>query len=767
MEDKTPLSRAELLSGELNRSRRAARLLSAIETRCQYMRDESRKVVATFLLEGSLDFKRSFDGDYVKTLKLEASGRDLLQPDHLERFASQWRFLVPSDPELRARIIRLMGQKYGLTPALTPRTFAALGVTDEDVQAVYRRLFDEPLDGFGSVNLQEPASSGHRRTEIFEDVETRLEWLNLASGETLFCQGDPGDALYVLISGRLVVLTAGDDGREQQVGEIGRGEMIGELAVLKGDTRSATVRAVRDSELVCIAREELLALAQRHMQVMLQINDLIARRLRKQNTGLTHPESALTTLALLPCEAGVPLQDFGRQLTDALGQFGPAIYVNQNLLENVFEPGAAQTSPEDRRNAEIVSWLNELESRYKYVVYEGEPAVSQWSRRCIRQADRILLIGRAGASPEPVAYETALLAGEIRAHTTGQQDQPERQAAEHGSRIELVLLHNAGAATASKTAAWLAARSLREHYHVQVGNHADVSRLARRLTGHAYGLVLGGGGARGFAHVGVFQALEEAGMQVDIVAGTSMGAIVAGGIGMCMSAVEMRGIARQLSSPSKIYDPTLPVVSLFSGAKTTHALQKIYGETLIEDLWRPMFCVSTNVTRANAVIHREGPLWEAIRASMSLPGIFPPVLYRGDLLVDGGVMNNLPIDIMRQFVQGGCVVAVNVSPPEDLMKEYHYGPSISGARALLSKLNRHDSISVPLIHECLTRIMVLHDVNRRTSKQQLADIFISPQVQQYGLLDFGAYAPIIEIGYNTAKEVLEKEGAKKLHFQAT
>jgi predicted acylesterase/phospholipase RssA len=352
-------------------------------------------------------------------------------------------------------------------------------------------------------------------------------------------------------------------------------------------------------------------------------------------------------------------------------------------------------------------------------------------------------------------HETALLAWGARVQTAEQ----------HEPRTELVLLHGANATTATGTAAWIAPRNLKEHYHVRIGNKQDLLRLARRLTGHAHGLVLGGGGARGFAHVGVFRALEEAGLEMDIVAGTSMGAIVAGGIGMCMSAVEMRKMAQQLSSPSKLYDPTLPVVSLFSGAKTTHALQQIYGETMIEDLWRPMFCISTNVTRAKATIHRQGPLWEAVRASMSLPGIFPPVLYHGDLLVDGGVMNNLPIDIMREFVQGGCIVAVNVSPPEDLMKEYHYGPSISGGRALLSKLNRHDNISVPLIFECLTRIMVLHDVNRRESKQQLADIFISPQVQQYGLLEFAAYDPIIEIGYTTAKDVLEKEGEKELHFQ--
>ncbi len=389
MKDKAALSRAELLSGDLNRSRRAAKLLSTIEARCQYMRDESRHVVVAYLLEGDEDFRRRFELGYVDSLKLKASERDPLQIDHLERFAAQWRFLVPAYPELRARIIRLMVQKYGLTPAASPRALAVLGAADAEVQAAYRRLFEESLDNLSSPSdskaaaagmSQEPAAPAPQQTEIWEDVEARLEWLSLASGETLFREGDPGDALYVVISGRLVAVSVGENDCEQLVGEIGRGEMIGELAVLKGDTRSATVRAVRDSELVRIAREDLLALAQRHMQVLMQINDLIARRLRKQDAPPGHRESRLTTLALIPCDSSVPLRDFGRQLVDALGTFGQAIYLTCDRLEEMFEPGAAQVSQEDWRNAEIVSWLNDLEARYQYVVYEGEAAISEWSR---------------------------------------------------------------------------------------------------------------------------------------------------------------------------------------------------------------------------------------------------------------------------------------------------------------------------------------------------------------------------------------------------
>ena len=172
--------------------------------------------------------------------------------------------------------------------------------------------------------------------------------------------------------------------------------------------------------------------------------------------------------------------------------------------------------------------------------------------------------------------------------------------------------------------------------------------LARCLTGHALGLVLGGGGARGFAHIGVYRALVEASLHVDLVGGTSMGAIVTGVIGLGVDWRQMADIAASISSPLKLFDPTLPLVSLFSSGKVTQLTHMVYGDALIEDLWRPIYCVSSNLTRSTETVYRRGPLWKAVRASMAIPGIFAPVLHEGDVQVDGAVMNNLPIDVMRE-----------------------------------------------------------------------------------------------------------------------
>lgn len=170
----------------------------------------------------------------------------------------------------------------------------------------------------------------------------------------------------------------------------------------------------------------------------------------------------------------------------------------------------------------------------------------------------------------------------------------------------------------------------------------------------------------------------------------------------------------------------------------------------------PCFCVSSNLTHAVAMVHRRGPLWQAVRASMAIPGVFSPILAEGDLLVDGCVLNNLPIDVMQRLNQDGPIIAVNVFPDVDLLRDYRFGPSISGWRALAGKLNplRRWDRGAPLIFESLLRVLALNDVHQAKTKRGFADVYIRPPVEQYNILDFGAYARIADIGYRSTLEAL-------------
>ena len=235
-----------------------------------------------------------------------------------------------------------------------------------------------------------------------------------------------------------------------------------------------------------------------------------------------------------------------------------------------------------------------------------------------------------------------------------------------------------------------------------------------------------------------------------------MGAILSATFAMGLNYEDTLKLARQLASPLKLFDPTVPVVSFFASGKVTQVLERIYGDTQIEDLWMPCFCVSSNLTHAVAMVHRRGPLWQAVRASMAIPGVFSPILAEGDLLVDGCVLNNLPIDVMQRLNHNGPIIAVNVFPDVDLLRDYHFGPSVSGWQALAAKLNplRRRDRSAPLIFESLLRVLALNDVHQAKTKRGFADVYIRPPVEQFNILDFGAYQQIADIGYRSAMEAL-------------
>jgi predicted acylesterase/phospholipase RssA len=349
----------------------------------------------------------------------------------------------------------------------------------------------------------------------------------------------------------------------------------------------------------------------------------------------------------------------------------------------------------------------------------------------------LLVLGAAGASPEPGPLEEAIASWDL----------PVRQ--------ELVLLHPETTHRPSGTASWLAGRHLHAHHHVRRGDQGHVRRLARRLAGRALGLVLSGGAARGFAHVGVLRAIEEQGIEVDLIGGTSMGSLIGGGYAMDRGPDEYLELAEQFANPKRLFDYTLPFTSLMASKKVTRVMREVFGDIRIEDLWRPFFCVASNLTRAEAVIDRTGPLWEAVRASIAIPGIFTPILRGNDVLVDGGAMNNFPVDVMVRLSEGGPVIGSNVCPLWESIRRYEFGPSISGWRVLWSRLNPFSpAMKVPSLLGCLMRAQEIRSVSGLRHSESLASVMIRPDVSAFAVLDFAAYEPIIEIGYEVAREQL-------------
>lgn len=626
-----------------------------------------------------------------------------------------------------AALVRLSRAGFLRLSASHPPTVAAL------TQAILPRLQRIELAGvlrqlFGDLDK----ASLHA-------LQAELVWHHYANGAVVMRQGDPGHSLFIVISGRLNVMVTDSDGTERLVGEVGRGESVGELALFTGEARAATVYAIRDTEAVELSKEAFARLLEAYPQAMLSITRLVVRRLQRVIRAPVANYTAVT-FAVAPLSPQAAVTNFAEEFAQALEIYGPTLHLDADEVDQAFgKVGMAQTPDDHPASRTLSSWLDAQEARYRYIIYEADRLDSAWTSRCLQQADRVLLVALAEDGPPgplPPAFHS--LRGT--------------------NRQELVLLHPASTVRPSHTQQWLAAYGGQSpHHHVRLGVAADAHRLTRRLTGRAFGLVLGGGGARGFAHVGVLRALEEAGVAVDMVGGTSMGALVGAAYALGMDSNAMQEMARSFSSPWQLFDYTLPLVSFFAGHKVTRILQTLYGNAHIEDLWRPYFCVSTNLTQATPIVHRAGPLWKYVRASSALPGIFAPILEDGNVLVDGMLLNNLPVDVMREQCGEGTVVAVNVSLERDLTTRYQFGESVSGWQVAWSQINPFaPKVRAPSIFATLLRANEVNSVYQKRAQQRLADLTIRPPVENFASLNFAAYRDIIAIGYRAAQEALVK-----------
>ena len=373
-----------------------------------------------------------------------------------------------------------------------------------------------------------------------QELQAELEWQQLSHGEILFDQGDPGDAMYIVVNGRLRIVAILPDGSEKEIDEIGTGEIVGEFALITGEPRTARVYAIRETHLVRITQPFFTRLIARYPQAMMQITQkIILRHPSSMRVSAVKSISAYN-VALISTSPAVSLDEFSQDVAESLAKYGRVLHLSSTRLDQLYgREGAAQTPFEDPTTPILDSWLSEQERKYQFILYTADPAWSTWTRRCLRQTDRILIVGQSGSDPAPGPVESGLKSLGVSART------------------ELVMLHSASVTRPSGTIEWLSRRQVHAHYHVQKGDTACIQRLVRRLIGQPTGLVLSGGAARGFAHLGVFRALEELGIQIDLVGGASMGGLLTGAFAMGRSYEEMVELAREFANPKRMFDYTL------------------------------------------------------------------------------------------------------------------------------------------------------------------------------------------------------------------
>lgn len=518
--------------------------------------------------------------------------------------------------------------------------------------------------------LRDVALFANLPDEGLRELAAMAQLVSFAAGEVLFERGDPGDALYVIRCGRLEAVIDG-----VVVREAGRGEVMGEFALLTGGPRTATVRARRDAEVYAVRRSDLDLLLADPASARALVHHLAARI---PGGAQPPPERTSAVLALFPFDARTPpelVRRLAEQLARELARHATAV-----RLDDDADPGAWSAR------------LDAAEVAHDLVLLVAEQPDDAWARFCLRQADRPLVVVHSADAPahRPLPAST-----------------------------QLVSVGGPGPTR------WLRAINPARHHLVGAELPAsDVARLARRVAGRAVGLVLSGGGARGLAHIGVVDELRRGGIELDRLGGTSMGAVIAGLVAMGMETAEIIDVARrELVARRPFGDVVWPRHALLRGARLTATLQRVFGGALIEDQRAALFTVSTDLVAAEKVVHRSGPIVDAVGLSVRLPGITPPHRVGARLHVDGGVLDNLPIGVMVAEREGP-VLAVDVAQPfaEDA------------------------TAPLPGIVDTIGRAMTIASWRREDPARALARAVIAPELGDIGLFDFRRLDELVERG---------------------
>ena len=539
-------------------------------------------------------------------------------------------------------------------------------------------------------------------------------WFSLPCGSHLFTAGDAADHLYFLRAGRLGAFRR-EEGQERQfLGVIRPGEAAGEMALIAGAPHSATVVALRDSEILALPRAAFFTAADRDPQVMTELARMMVLRLRQAAAG----HSAMGDPSVYGFIASNP---------------GPVIRPKIEALAALIE-GMGYTV--DVAGAEALmaptEWFSRVEADHDFVLYVAEHDQGPWSQIVGRQVDHLFRVGHAGRPP-PEEIETY----------ASEPLQSQRL-------VDLLLIQPQNTVQPTGSRAWLEAFDAARLFHIRDGSDADLRRLARIVTGQSVGLVLSGGGARAYAHIGAIRAMKERDIPIDFVGGASMGAVIGAGVALGWTLDEMdTRVRKAFVETSPLDDIAVPLIAMTQGEKVRQRLAEHFGEVDIADLWLPFFCVSSNLTAGAYQMHRRGDLARALRASISLPGVLPPVTDGGNVLVDGAVMKNFPADIMRS-VQLGPIVGVDVTRGRSISAKDVFRPP-----SFWKWLWSGEWRSGPPIVGLLMRAATVSSGRDLAASREASDVLITPKLEGVDIRNWRAYEPAVEAGYAAACAVLD------------
>lgn len=564
-----------------------------------------------------------------------------------------------------------------------------------------------PLAGSTSFETFESALDVALARILTQEQDPRASWFALTEGDRLISVGDPAETLYVLRSGRLGVFIPREGQPPHFVGIVKPGTPVGEMAIMAGTPHTANVVALRDSEIIALPREAFYEIARNHPELMAEVAKVMIRRNRQQS-GNDEP----TVFGFISAHPE-PVRPFVEAVSRSIEAQGYRV--------RIIDRDAITSAAE---------WFTRVEDAHDFVLYVAESSEPSWATLCARQVDRIFIVGDPCIAPPP---QPAQRSGDT----------------EYIHQLTDLILLRDGSKTALPCNPWLKVMRPSRWFHCEQSSQDDAARIGRVITGASVGLVLSGGGARAYAHIGVLRALKAANIPVDFLGGSSMGALIAAGPALAWSQEELEArIHHAFVNSNPLSDIALPLIAMTRANKLNQLMKETYGDLAIEDMPLPFFAVSANLTSGRIEVHRQGLLRQALRASVAIPGVIPPLVRDGQVLVDGAVLRNFPSDVMRQFNRGP-MIGSDVSQTRGVDAEQLENPP-SWWRWIISGAWRQG----PPIVSILMRAATLSTSAELAEARAQTDVLIMPRPEGIDIREWKAFEPTVQAGQRAAEEVL-------------
>jgi NTE family protein len=556
--------------------------------------------------------------------------------------------------------------------------------------------------------------------------------VQLKKSKILFRQGSFSNSLYLVVSGKLIIFLKRENKETIILNTISAGETVGEMGALSNEPRTATVKALEDTVLLKLSSEEFNELIQQYPSIMLKTFSTLMHRSRSLIQLVSNQISIRKNVVIVPANKTLSLAKFSEKLT-ALSSKLKGITLLSDFSADVRSLDEAQ----------LKRWIYELDEKKHTVLYILESTKTLLAQLAFENVEVVYIVaeGNSYAAIDPSVFRRLKSSDEHKHINT-----------------ELILLYENEKRRPTHTSQWLDLTKFDLHHHVRINQENDWHRVLRFMCGQAVGVVLGGGGLRSWAHLGAIRALEKSGIPIDIIGGTSAGAIVAGHYALYETNKDSIKGLQELSDATRkaiaLTNLTWPAVSVFNSKDYTHKLYELFGSEHIEDLWLPYFCVTTNLSNFSQMVYRRGRLWKTIRSSSSVPGIFPPVVIKGRLHTDGGILNNLPVDVMRKFIgPKGTIIAVELTHLNEDDTSYHFPPILTFWQTLFAKMGiAYRSYKFPHFVDTFLKSLLAGASAKQFENSLSANLLISPDLSKFGLLNVKKTqeTELIRIGYESA-----------------